>query len=70
MAARLAADAIDGGHADEVQDLGPDAMQLARADPAVLPANILLRVGVAKGGKWLAWLLPGEPATARAAQRN
>jgi len=60
LAARLVQDAIDGGHADEAQNLGPDAMQLARADPAALPPDVLLRVGVARGGKWLAWFLPGD----------
>jgi hypothetical protein len=60
LAARLARDATEGGHADEVQDLGPDAMALAgEYNPEVLPANVRLDLGVAKGGKWLAWLIPG-----------
>jgi hypothetical protein len=61
LAARLVQDAIDGGYADEAQNLGPDAMQLANADPAVLPPGLLVRVGVAKAGEWLAWFLPGGP---------
>jgi len=62
LAARLAQDAIDAGHADEIQGLGPDAMRLAgEYDPQVLPAGVLLRLGVAKGGKWVAWFIPGDP---------
>jgi hypothetical protein len=65
LAARLVQDATDDGQADEIQDLGPGAMQLCNAteaDPDVLPANgPPLWVGLAKGGEWLAWLLPGDP---------
>jgi hypothetical protein len=62
LAARLAADAIDAGQADEVQDLGPGAMRLAgEYNPQVLPPSVLLRLGVAKGGRWLAWFIPGDP---------
>jgi hypothetical protein len=60
LAARLVRDATDHGHADEIQDLGPGAMALAgEYNPDVLPANVTLNLGVAKGGKWLAWLIPG-----------
>jgi hypothetical protein len=64
LTARLVRDATAAGHADEIQDLGPGAMQLCNAteaDPDVLPANLPLWVGLAKGGTWLAWLLPGDP---------
>ena len=59
LAARLTQDATDRGNADECQDLGPGAMRLAdEYDPDVLPANVKLLLGVAKGGKWLAWFIP------------
>jgi hypothetical protein len=62
LAARLVRDATDDGHADEVQDLGPGAMRLAREyDPQVLPPSVLLNLGLAKGGQWVAWLIPGDP---------
>jgi hypothetical protein len=61
LAARLVLDAGDGGHADEVQDLGPGAMALAAEyNPDVLPANVRLDLGIAKAGKWLAWFIPGD----------
>jgi hypothetical protein len=62
LAARLVRDAADDGHADEVQDLGRDAMAFAREyDPGVLPPNVLLRLGIAKAGQWVTWLIPGDP---------
>jgi hypothetical protein len=62
LAARLVLDATGAGHADEIQDLGPGAMALAgEYNPEVLPANVLLRLGVAKAGRWVAWLIPGDP---------
>jgi hypothetical protein len=61
LAARLVRDATDGGHADEVADLGPDAMALAgEYNPDVLPANVRLDLGIAKAGKWIMWFIPGD----------
>lgn len=60
LAARLIADSA--GFADEVADLGPAAVPPARiADVAGLARNEIRHMGVARGGRWLAWFMPGRP---------
>lgn len=58
FAARL----VEGADAfaDEVEDLGPSALPAARlAEFSWLARNQIRHVGVARGGRWLAWFLPG-----------
>ena len=55
---------LDGAaaFADEVLDLGPAAVPPARiADVAGLRHGEMRHMGLARGGRWLAWFLPGRP---------
>lgn len=57
LVARLRRDAEGSG--DRLDDLGPDALLLAQAaQRGEWAAGELVRVGIAKGGKWLRWLPP------------
>ena len=72
LAARLVRDAEDS--ADQVDDLGPDALQLAQAaQRGDFAVGEMALVGVARGGRWVRWLppapvepVPGSPGAAAA----
>ena len=60
--ASLAARLVEGAdaHADQVEDLGPHALPAGRlAESSWLARNQIRHVGIARGGRWLAWFLPG-----------
>ena len=63
-AARLVRDAAAAGDAGQVEDLGPDALKVARMiDPASLDdGRLMVHVGLARDGRWVTWeLLPFPP---------
>jgi hypothetical protein len=74
LIARLHRDAQGSG--DRLKDLGPDALMLAQAaQRGEWAPGDLVKVGDAKGGKWLRWLPPAPvepvPGSRQArAQRN
>jgi hypothetical protein len=74
LIARLRRDAEGSG--DQLDDLGPDALLLCQsANRGEWAPGELVRVGIAKGGKWLRWLPPAPvepvPGSRQArAQRN
>jgi hypothetical protein len=60
LVSRLRRDAEGSG--DRVEDLGPDAMECARAaQRGEWAPGALVLVGVAQGARWLRWELPGWP---------
>jgi hypothetical protein len=60
LVARLRRDAEIAG--DQLADLGPDAMLIARAAQRGewSPGDLAI-IGIAHGGRWLRWDLPGWP---------
>jgi hypothetical protein len=60
LAKRPIRDAAELG--DTVEDLGPDALMLCQAaQRGEFGKGELLKVGVAKDGHWIAWLIPTAP---------
>jgi hypothetical protein len=60
LIARLRRDAEGSG--DQLDDLGPDAMQVAQAaQRGEWAPGALAIIGVAQGARWLRWELPGWP---------
>ena len=73
LAARLVRDAADAGQRGQITDLGPHALDVAGSiGPEDLAPGKLLHVGLAKGGKWLAWYppVPAEPVPGSHRQRG
>jgi hypothetical protein len=57
LIARLRRDA--GGSGDRLEDLGPDAMEVARAaQRGEWAPGDLASIGVARGARWLRWDIP------------
>ena len=74
LIARLVRDAAAAGGADEIADLGPDALMLCQAaQRGEFGKGELLIIGIAKNGKWLQWNppapmepVPGSPGATAA----